>query len=155
MRLQKLVSLGFQRSITVDGGEVTVGRRFRNSRWLKRNLIFLIFPDFWSVIHRFIAMNLRKSPQPVQQPKNRNCTKRKTECLGPWRELHAIKISSDNCGNYRILYIVVGLASILNYRYRNYWTSSRPRNRQNEISKDICSLFFNRMESSQKIPTLQ
>ena len=90
MMLQKLVSLGFQRSITVDCGEVTVGRRFRNCRWLERNLIFW-FPDFRSIIHRFIAMNLRKSPQPVQQPKNCNCRKRKTKCLGPWRELHESK----------------------------------------------------------------
>ena len=70
--------------------------------WLKRNLIFW-FPDFRSIIHQFIAMNLRKSPQPVQQPKNCNWRKRKTECLGPWRELHAIKIYGDNWGNYRIL----------------------------------------------------
>ena len=74
MMLQKLVSLGFQRSITVDCGEITVGRRFRNCEWLIRNLI-LWYPDFRSIIHPFIAMKLRKSPQPVQQPKNCNCRK--------------------------------------------------------------------------------
>ena len=51
--------------------------------------------------------------------------------------------------------IVVGLVSILKDRYRNYWTSFRPTNRQYELSKHICSLnIFNKMESSQKIPTL-
>ena len=155
MMLQKLVSMSFQRSITVDCGEVTVGRRFRNCKWLKRNLTFW-FQDFRSIIHRFIAMNLRKYLQPVQKTKNLNCRKRKTECLGPWRQLHVIKIWSDNWGNYRILYIVVGLASVLKDRYRNHWTSSRPRSRQNELSKHICSLnIFNKMESSKKIPTLQ
>lgn len=111
-------------------------RLFRNCSWLKRSLIFW-FPDFRSVIHRFIAMNLRKSPQPVQQPKNCNCRKRKTECLGPWRELHACNQNLQ--WQLRLLWnpIVVGLASILKDRYRNHWTSSRPRNRQNELSKHI------------------
>ena len=66
MMLQKLVSLGFQRSITVDCGEVTVGRRFRNCRWLERNLIFW-FPDFRSTIHQFIAMNLKLHNQSNNQ----------------------------------------------------------------------------------------
>ena len=64
--LQKLVSLGFQRSITVDCREVTVGRRFRNCRWLERNLIFW-FPDFRSTIHQFIAMNLKLHNQSNNQ----------------------------------------------------------------------------------------
>ena len=66
MMLQKLVSLGFQRSITVDCGEVTVGRRFRNCTWLERNLIFW-FPDFRSIIHRFVAMNLKLHNQSNNQ----------------------------------------------------------------------------------------
>ena len=40
--LQKLVLMGFQRSITVDCGEVTVGRRFRNCTVIKKKLNILI-----------------------------------------------------------------------------------------------------------------
>ena len=79
--LQKLVSLGFQRSITVDCGEVTVGRRFRNCTVIKKKLNILI-----SRLQKYnpsIYCDESETPQPVQQPKNCNCRKRKTECLGP------------------------------------------------------------------------
>ena len=139
MMLQKLVSLGFQRSITVDCREITVGRRFRNCGWLKKNLIFW-FPDFRSIIHRFIAMNLRKSPQQVQQPKNCNCRKKKLNALV--LEGSCMQSKSAVTTEVTIESYSCRLASILKDRYRNHWTSSRSRNRQNELDLNIYVPFF-------------